>query len=144
MAQPVRIAALVIAVCAQWALASAQNVYRCGDSYSSQPCPGATLVLAEDPRSAAQRAANEAATRRDAKTAAAMEKERVKLEAQPAQATIPPAQVEPPEPLAERPVAKRKSKPRKTELFTAVAPKKAGDPSAKKGKDHKPAKSAAT
>ena len=32
--------------------AAAQTIYRCGDSYSQQPCPGGKEVQADDPRSA--------------------------------------------------------------------------------------------
>ena len=143
MVKPIRFGAVVVALCACWTSAGAQNVYRCGDSYSNQPCAGATMVLADDSRSAAQRAATEAATGRAAKLAALMQKERVKQEGEPAQATIPPPRIEAPEPLAERPVARRKSKPRKSELFTAVAPRKPGDTAAKKSKGRKPSKRAA-
>ena len=36
--------------------ASAQSVYRCGNSYSQTPCAGAVEVPADDPRTEAQRA----------------------------------------------------------------------------------------
>ena len=34
--------------------AAAQGVYRCGNTYSQQPCPGGKEVAVEDERSAAQ------------------------------------------------------------------------------------------
>jgi hypothetical protein len=144
MVKPIHLAAVAIAICAHWASADAQIVYRCGASYSNQPCAGASTVLADDPRSASQRVQNEAATKRDARLAAVMEKERVRQESEPAQATIPPQHVEAAEPVAPRPVAKRKSRPTKTELFTAVEPRKAGDAAAKKSKARKPAKTTET
>ena len=36
--------------------ANAQVAYRCGNSYSQEPCPQARLVDVSDPRSASQRA----------------------------------------------------------------------------------------
>ncbi|MDB5946158.1 MAG: hypothetical protein JWQ33_1184, partial [Ramlibacter sp.] len=125
-------------VCAHWGTATAQKVNRCGDSYSNQPCAGATVVPTDDPRSAAQRAATEAATQRDAKSASTLEKLRLKQESQPAQATVPAPRLELPEPVAERPAAKRKLK--KPELFTAVEPRKPGDAAAKNKKSSKAAK----
>ena len=129
MIKPVSAAALLLVLCAQ--SAQAQNVYRCGDSYSTQPCPGGTLVPTDDPRSAAQRAQTDAATRRDAKSAQVLEKERLQQEGKPAQATIPPS-AEPRLPEADRTASKAGLK--KPELFTAVAPKKPGDTPAKKKK----------
>jgi hypothetical protein len=38
------------------AAANAQTVYRCGSTYSQEPCPQARLVDVSDPRSASQRA----------------------------------------------------------------------------------------
>jgi hypothetical protein len=133
-------AALLFALCAHWLPAQAQPVYRCGGSYGTQPCPGGVLVPTDDPRSAAQRAQTDAAAKRDAQSAQAMEKDRLKQEAVPAQATIPPAaqQAVPSEPekivaiARAKPKAKTKAKDKaghgpkaaKPELFTAVAPKK--------------------
>ena len=140
MVQPARLVAIVVAVCAYWGPTGAQTVYRCGASYSNEPCAGASTVLADDPRSASQRVQNDAATRRDAKLASVLEKERVRQESVPAQATIPPQQVEPVELPAQRPVAKRKTRASRSELFTAVEPRKPGESSAKKSKSRKPVK----
>jgi hypothetical protein len=46
---------------------AAQNVYRCGDSYSQTPCAGGAVVNTDDPRSASQRAQTSEAAQRDAK-----------------------------------------------------------------------------
>lgn len=54
-----------------------QTVYKCGQSYSQQPCPGATIIDASDVRSAAQQAHAEAATRSTDVMAAKLEKERL-------------------------------------------------------------------
>ncbi len=100
---------------------SAQTVYRCGDSYSSQPCPGGKAVQADDPRSPQQRAQTLEAVRNDAKAADQMQKTRLKEEAQPAQALMPPPKAEGPDtpgsPAASPGVA------RKPAYFTAVSPK---------------------
>ncbi|WP_298931466.1 hypothetical protein [uncultured Ramlibacter sp.] len=106
-------ATFFIAPFVQWTGATAQNVYKCGHSYSQQPCAGGSAVQAGDARSPEQKAQADAATRRDAKTADAMEKERVKQEARPAQVSIPP-----PRPQADAPSAKAK----KPEVFKASAP----------------------
>ena len=84
-------ATFFIAPFVQWTGATAQNVYKCGHSYSQQPCAGGSAVQAAD----------------------AMEKERVKQEARPAQVSIPP-----PRPQADAPSAKAK----KPEVFKASAP----------------------
>ncbi len=134
MIKPVPTAMLLLALCA--VSAQAQNVYRCGESYSTQPCPGGTVVPTDDARSAAQRAQADAATRRDARSAQVLEKERLRLEGKPAPATIlAPA-------AAEAPADDRKARKaslKKPEVFTAVAPKKPGDPPPKKKKPAKPA-----
>jgi hypothetical protein len=131
-------AALLFALCAHGLPVQAQPVYRCGGSYSNQPCPGAVVVPTDDPRDATQRAQTDAAAKRDAQSAKAMEKERIKQEAVPAQATIPasaPPPVAPESPklvAAARSKAKPKSKAKKPEFFTAVEPKPAGASGARK------------
>lgn len=76
------------------ATAQAQTVYRCGSSYSQQPCPGATTVNATDERTAEQRKAHENTVRQDVRTADAMEKERLKREAAAARAAEQAAKAE--------------------------------------------------
>ena len=136
--------ALLLALCAHWPV-QAQPVYRCGDSYSNQPCPGGVVVPADDSRSAAQRAQTDAATKRDAQSAQAMEKERLKQEAVPAQATIPATASQPVAAEPEKIVARARTKPKgkvragtrstavKPELFTAVEPKKSHEPAGPSG-----------
>jgi len=101
---------------------AAETVYRCGESYSQQPCPGGKPVQADDPRSESQRTQTREAARRDAKVADEMQKSRLKEEAKPAQALLPPSKAEaldPPEAPAVSPgVAKKPA------YFTAVAPTK--------------------
>jgi hypothetical protein len=121
---------LIFLAAGAWlAPAAAQNIYRCGDSYSQQPCPGGTVVQADDARSASQRSQTSLAAERDAKAADAMEKARIKEEAKPAQAYILPPKQE---------AAVRQLK--KPAHFTAVAPKKPGDAPARKKKTKPKAK----
>jgi hypothetical protein len=122
----------VVLVAAAWCWpAAAQTIYRCGNSYSQQPCPGGTPVQAEDSRSAAQRADTGQASQRDAKAADTMEKARLKEEAKPVQAYIPA-----PKTVAENTPAEKKkpalAKPKKPQYFTASSPKKPGEASKKK------------
>ena len=132
MIKPVHSAALLLAMSAVWLPAQAQNVYRCGESYSNVPCPGAKVVPTEDARSPAQRAQTEAATRRDARSAQVMETERLKEEGKPAQAIIPAAKAEPAAPATDRTLSKAKVK--KPDMFIAITPKKPGEVKKKKKK----------
>jgi hypothetical protein len=120
---------LLAAACV--APAAAENIYRCGDSYSQRPCPGGTVVEAEDERSAAQRSQTSLAAQRDAKTADAMEKARLKEEAKPVSAAYIPAKEQGPE-SAGKPTAAGKAK--RPEHFTGVAPGKPGGATKKKTK----------
>jgi hypothetical protein len=110
--------------------AAAQGVYRCGNSYSQQPCPGGKEVAVEDERNAGQRAQTDKAVQRDAKAAEAMEKARLKEEAKPAQAILPPAKAD----EEEIKVKSASAKAKKLEHFSAVSPRKPGDPPPKKKK----------
>ncbi|MDQ6882452.1 MAG: hypothetical protein M3150_10190 [Pseudomonadota bacterium] len=143
MVNPVPLAAFVLAVSVHWAAAAAGNIYRCGDSYSDLPCAGATMVSSVEAPTAIQREQAEAATRHDAKTAALMEKERLRAENEPAQATIPKPAPRPPPPLLAEPRKIVKRQLRRPEYFTAVAPRKVGDALARK-KSRKAPKTAAT
>ncbi len=81
-----RVAIFLIAGCAYTAGAGAQNdsqsgaVFRCGNSYSTTPCPGGKAVDVADPRSEADRRASESATRRAETDATRMQRERTALE----------------------------------------------------------------
>jgi hypothetical protein len=126
--QTLRFALLCASLFACAAPAGAQGVYRCGNSYSQQPCPGGKEVAVEDERSAAQRAQTDKAVQRDAKAAEALEKARLKEEAKPAQALLPPAKADEEEARVKSVSARAK----KLEHFSAVSPRKPGDPPAKK------------
>jgi hypothetical protein len=108
---------------------TAQEIYRCGDSYAQHPCAGGTRVQTDDTRSAGQRAQAAEAARRDAETADALEQARLRQEAQPVSAYIPPSEV------AQPATAKKKAGPgqaRKPRYFTATAPRKPGEAAKKK------------
>ncbi len=110
------LAAMILAACS----AGAQQVYRCGSSYSQQPCPGGTAVETmpngTTSKDAAQARAN---TLGDAKRADAMEKARLAQEK-----NAPKAVVIGPQPVASAPVAKNKpgKEKKKPEHFTAAVP----------------------
>ena len=72
--------------------AMAQTVYKCGDSYSQTPCSGGIAIDAFDPRSSEQKMQADAATRRDARTADAMEQARLAQEKKDLAANTPPLQ----------------------------------------------------
>lgn len=114
-----------MAACA--AAAGAQPVYRCGSSYSQQPCPGGTAVAATDPGSG-DAARARAAAKVDAQRAAAYEKARLAQEKQAPKAIVmapPPSQAASAPKVAARPASKPAKKGGKPEHFTAVGPKPA-------------------
>jgi hypothetical protein len=110
---------LALTLCALAAAPSvAQTIYRCGDTYSQQPCTGARTIEPDAYQpSAAERARAAAATRRDAALADAMEKERLRQEAQPA-AYVPPAKPR----AAAEPRKPDKADTRKLEVVSAGGP----------------------
>jgi hypothetical protein len=71
---------LTVSLCAAF-MAQAQTVYRCNDSYSDKPCPGATTVKVNDKRSADQKSDADKTTRHDQQAAKTLEKERLQQEA---------------------------------------------------------------
>ena len=129
MFKPVHSIAVLISLSACWVPAPAQDVYRCGQSYSDTACPGGIVVVTADPRSAAQRAQTDAAIRRDTKMAHSMEKDRLKQEANAAPTIIVvPVPVSAPA-LPAVPTVKThfsRHKVKKPEFFTAVVPRKQG------------------
>jgi hypothetical protein len=66
--------------------AAAQTVYRCGNSYSQQPCPGGSAIDASDSRTPEQRRTQEATVRHERRVADRLEQERLKEEAAAARA----------------------------------------------------------
>jgi len=72
-------------------LATAENVYKCGNTYSQSPCPGAKLLNIDDSRDPQQKKLKDEVTRRDAELANDMEKARLANEAALAAQRTPPA-----------------------------------------------------
>lgn len=67
---------VVAAAVSTWT--AAQTIYKCGDSYSQQPCPGALIVDAADQRTSDQKRQTDLATARIARAADAMEEARIR------------------------------------------------------------------
>ncbi len=76
------IAMFFIAITLITTRAMAENVYRCGNSYSQTPCPDGKTMEVQDTRTSAQKAQTDAATQRTTSAADAMERERLQKEAQ--------------------------------------------------------------
>jgi hypothetical protein len=116
-------ASIVIAVlAAACGSAAAQQVYRCGTSYSQQPCPGATPVaMTTDSRAPSDAARAAAAARTDAKRADAMEQARLAQEAKAPKAIVMASAPEASAAPAARPAKLQKGG--KLEQFTAVSPR---------------------
>ena len=117
-----------------WAIGT--NVYKCGSTYSQTPCEGAVAVQVNDARSKEQKSQSDAAIVQQGKVANAMEKARLKEEAQartqskPQKSTAKPASKAPTEPkndtLTAGTAKKSKGKKKEPEFFTAkeAAPEK--------------------
>ena len=102
-----------------------------------KPAVVASILIALCAYSAGAAAQPVGQGQRDQKAADAMEKERLKAEAKPVQAYIPPPKAQP-APTDNKPVMTKAGKPPK--VFTAVAPAKPGDKPAKKDKKKTKAK----
>jgi type IV secretory pathway VirB10-like protein len=76
------IAIIFIASYAISTRANAEDVYRCGSTYSQKPCPDAVKVDVEDSRTPAQKAEADAKTQRETAQVHAIENARQKEEAQ--------------------------------------------------------------
>ena len=129
-------ASFFIATASACMLAGAQNVYKCGSSYSQTPCAAGTVVDVSDPRTAAQKAQTDAATLRDARVADALERSRLSQEARDRAASKAAAvRAKPPASAVQvRPAPVRHRATRKQpEYFTATTPdgKKAAHPARK-------------
>jgi hypothetical protein len=116
-------ASIVIAVlAAACGSAAAQQVYRCGSSYSQHACPGATPVAMTTDASAPSEAARAAAAAKtDAKRADAMERARLAQEAKAPKAIVMAGAPEASAAPAAKPAKLQKGG--KLEQFTAVSPR---------------------
>lgn len=68
---------------------NAQTAYKCGDSYSQMPCAGGVAIDASDRRTSEQKLQADWATRRDARSADAMEQARLAQEQRDLAANTP-------------------------------------------------------
>lgn len=85
-------AIILIAINSLFTPARAQIIYKCGDSYSAQACPGGVIVNATDQRTSDQKDQADRATASDLKTANALESARLKQEAKDLAANTPAQQ----------------------------------------------------
>ena len=132
MRRKIHDALILVAACALSMGAAAQNVYKCGQTYSQTPCPDGVPVNVDDGRSAAQKAQSQAVARQDAKTADAMRKERLAQEKRDLAANQP-------KPMASaatgsKPAASKPNPKKKTDEFTADVPPDRADKSATRKK----------
>ena len=137
------VTSVLIAASTLSTLATAENVYKCGNTYSQSPCPGAKLLNIDDSRDPQQKKLKDEVTRRDAELANDMEKTRLATEAALAAQRTPPAQnagkpqrvkvvtTEPTLVYARKP---RLNRPHKPKAFVAAVP----DTVDKPGKPGKP------
>ena len=133
MAKPSRRSTAIfrVALCATlagtaWAQAS---TWRCGNTYTDQPCPGGQAVAVDDARSPAAQRASEMQAREAGRHAAALARERQALEARsarqgPAVIARPESPFARPAPRADKGVSKptlrKPKKPRMdSDAFTA-------------------------
>lgn len=106
--------------------AHAQQVWRCGNSYSQQPCPGGATLDVADPHRPADAARVARATKADQQRADALEKARLQQEKQAPRAQVMGAPQAPASaPQGARKADKKKPGPKEPAHFTAVAPKPA-------------------
>ena len=103
--------------------ASAQNTYKCGDTYSQLPCPGGIIVNTTDKRTSAQKTQSDLATARDARTAEAMEKARLQREKIDIAANTPTVKPASPDKANNTQTSQvKKKKKKEQEYFTAQIP----------------------
>jgi hypothetical protein len=106
--------------------ASAQTVYRCGNSYGSKPCPGGTALDVSDPHTPADAARASKVSVEEWKRAEAMEKSRLAQEKNAPKALVIGPREPPPQPQPKdhaKPDKKhKKGSPQDPEVFTAKAP----------------------
>ncbi|RZL86685.1 MAG: hypothetical protein EOP82_29165 [Variovorax sp.] len=79
-----RIAILLLAGCAQWSAMAAEGAtgtWRCGNTYTDQPCQSGKAVEIDDARNARQRREADPAAREARSAGDRLERERIRLEA---------------------------------------------------------------
>ncbi|NDP38148.1 MAG: hypothetical protein GZ093_05275 [Rhodoferax sp.] len=122
------IATISIATLALSTGAGAQNVYKCGNTYSHMACPDGEVIDATDQRSSAQKYQTDQAVGRDARLADAMQKARLKQEKKDLAANTPskkpldkPVSARTPNKVSTLP-AKLRNKEKEPEYFVAQRP----------------------
>lgn len=115
---------LVLLAALAAASAGAQPVYRCGSSYGTQPCAGATVIDVQDTSTAADAARARKGAEADMQRAREMEKARLAQEKAAPKAMVIAAPAPQRAASAEKkpPAKKGDAKKAKPEEFTAVVP----------------------
>jgi hypothetical protein len=123
-----------LALASPWT--GAQTVWRCGSSYSQQPCPGGAAVSTSDRPTPAESALASRLATDDARRADAMEKARLAQERNAPKAIVIGPQAPESVPVS---TAKEGTKPKggKLEQVTATAPRGPGEKKKEKGQEQK-------
>jgi hypothetical protein len=114
---------LLISTTCLFTPAGAQIVYKCGESYSSQTCPGGVIVNTADGRTKDQREQADRSTARDMRSANALESARLQQEAKDLAANTPPRQAKIKEPIKDKKASQRDKKIKPTRTRTPAAKK---------------------
>lgn len=117
------IATILIATYCLFTPARAQIIYKCGESYSAQACPGGVIVNAIDQRTSDQKDQADRATARDMKTANALESARLQQEAKDLAANTPPRQALITKPKPDKKTVQRDKKIKPIRIKTPPAKK---------------------
>ena len=114
----------LLAAVASGPAALAQTIYKCGNNYSQSPCPGGSVVDADDPRTPAQKAQADRSAGKAAKAAERLERDRLaaqKAHAAPA-STRPAVMAAPKEPASAPRTPTAKAQKPGPPYFTAAVP----------------------
>ncbi|KWT74634.1 MULTISPECIES: hypothetical protein [unclassified Variovorax] len=121
-----RIAILAIAACALWASSAASagtSAWRCGNTYSDQPCPGGKPLALGDIPDARQKREADTSTREARAAGDRLERERLRQEKAQAGRHATLIDSRPPAPKADAGGAKKKKKGKKEpDYFSAHDP----------------------
>ena len=105
--------------------AGAQQIHKCGNSYSQMPCPDGVVIDATDGRTKAQKTQADLATERAERTAAAMEKARLQQEKAATATRAPKVKAKASAPASKnRNSQAKKNKKKESEYFTVQIPGK--------------------
>jgi hypothetical protein len=103
--------------------ARAEIVYKCGESYSAQACPGGVTVHAADPRTKDQKEQADRSTARDIQTANALETGRLQQEARDLASNTPARQTLGISPKPDKKTVQRNTKTKPVRIKTAPVKK---------------------